>query len=124
MARGNTWWKIDCIFEAPSTQRCLRGSRAAQHFNEARVAMMIVGKVIRVRTRPPTSGEDCVASSCNWMKTASPRIPNTMDGTAARFEIFTSIRSVQTVLRRKFLKIDRGGNADGQATRHSTTIIM
>jgi hypothetical protein len=28
------------------------------------------------------------------MKVARPRIPKTMDGTAARFEIFTSIRSV------------------------------
>ncbi len=56
--------------------------------------MMIVGSVIRVSTRPPTMGADDGRWAI-WMNTARPRIPNTIDGTAARFEMFTSIRSVK-----------------------------
>jgi hypothetical protein len=56
--------------------------------------MMIVGSVISVSTSPPTSGADC-GRPAKLMNIARPRMPNTMDGTAARFEMFTSIRSVK-----------------------------
>ena len=58
--------------------------------------MMMVGKVIKVSTNPPTMGADC-GRCAKLMKIARPRIPNTMDGTAARLEMFTSIRSVTQV---------------------------
>ena len=60
---------------------------------EARVAMLIVGNVIRVMTSAPTIGADW-GRPAKLMKMARPRIPNTMEGTAARFEMFTSITSV------------------------------
>ena len=60
----------------------------------ARVAMMMVGRVISVSTSPPTIGEDC-GRPAKLMNTARPRIPKTIEGTAARFELFTSIRSVK-----------------------------
>jgi len=46
-------------------------------------------------------------------------MPNTIEGTAARFEIFTSIRSVKRFWG-EFLEIDRGGDADrqGQPQHH------
>ena len=55
---------------------------------------MIVGSVISVITSAPTSEDDC-GSPAKLMKIARPRMPKTMDGTAARFEMLTSIRSVQ-----------------------------
>ena len=62
-------------------------------FREARVEIMMVGKVIRVSTSPPTMGADC-GRPAKLMKIARPRIPNTMEGTAAKLEILTSIISV------------------------------
>ncbi len=59
----------------------------------ARLAMMIVGSVISVSTSPPTSGAER-GTPKNWMKTARPSRPKTMDGTAARLLMLTSIRSV------------------------------
>ena len=93
MARGSTWWNTACILEAP-TPRAASRMLGGTDFSEARVEMMMVGRVISVSTSPPTSGADC-GRWANWIKTASPRIPNTIDGTAARFEMLTSIRSVQ-----------------------------
>jgi hypothetical protein len=92
IASGNTWWNTACIFEAPTPSAASRmlGGTA---FSEARVEMMIVGSVISVSTSPPTIGADC-GKCMNWMNTARPKIPNTMEGTAARFEMFTSIKSV------------------------------
>ena len=46
------------------------------------------------RDTPPTSGADC-GKCMNWINTARPRMPKTMEGTAARFEMLTSIRSVK-----------------------------
>ena len=63
------------------------------HFREARPAMIIVGRVMRVSTRPPTSGAER-GSPKKFRNTARPSKPNTMDGTAARLLIFTSIISV------------------------------
>ena len=62
-------------------------------FSAARVAMMIVGSVISVSTRPPTIGAD-IGRCMKLMKKARPRMPKTIEGTAARFEMFTSITSV------------------------------
>ncbi len=55
--------------------------------------MMIVGSVISVKARPPTMDDD-TGSCMKLMKIARARIPNTIEGTAARFEMFTSIASV------------------------------
>ena len=57
----------------------------------------MVGSVISVRTSPPTMGADC-GSPAKLMKIARPRMPNTIDGTAARFEMFTSMKSVNLLL--------------------------
>ena len=117
IASGSTWWNTDCILEAPTPKAASRidGGTAA---SEARVEMMIVGSVISVRTRPPTSGADC-GKPANWMNTARPRIPNTMEGTAARFEMFTSIRVGPAVLGGEFLKVDGGGHPDGQRQKQN-----
>ena len=51
-----------------------RGIDGGTAFNAARVAMMMVGKVVSVRTRPPTR----LAERGRWaklMKTARPRRP-------------------------------------------------
>ena len=56
-ARGRTWWNTDCIFEAPTPNAASRIDGGTD-FSEARVEMMIVGKVIRVSTKPPTSGAE------------------------------------------------------------------
>ena len=53
----------------------------------------IVGKVIKVSTRPPTRGAD-LGIPKKFMNTARPSKPNTMDGTAARLLMFTSMKSV------------------------------
>jgi hypothetical protein len=59
--------------------------------------MMIVGRVIKVNTRPPTSGAERGRPK-KFRKTARPSSPKTMEGTAARLLILTSIRSVQRFL--------------------------
>ena len=56
--------------------------------------MMITGKVIRVSTNPPTSGDER-GMPMTLMNTASPSSPNTIEGTAARLLMLTSMRSVQ-----------------------------
>ena len=63
----------------------------------AREAIMITGSVNKVRTRPPTSGAER-GNDIQLMKTARPSSPKTIDGTAARLLIFTSIRSDQRFL--------------------------
>jgi hypothetical protein len=55
--------------------------------------MMTVGSVIKASTRPPTSEAER-GSPNRLMKIARPRMPNTIDGTAARLLMLTSIRSV------------------------------
>ena len=60
---------------------------------EARAAMITVGKVISVKHKPPTMGADC-GRSMKLINSDKPKIPNTIEGTAARFEMFISIKSV------------------------------
>jgi len=60
----------------------------------ARPAMMMTGRVIRLSTSPPTSGAERGRPK-KLMNTARPNKPNTMEGTAARLLMLTSIRSVQ-----------------------------
>ncbi len=63
----------------------------------ARAAMMMVGKVISASTMPPTKGAD--RGICRKLRnTASPNNPKTIEGTAARLLIFTSIISVMRFL--------------------------
>ncbi len=57
--------------------------------------MMTVGSVIKLKTKPPTSGADkgkCIQP----MKIAAPSRPNTIEGTAAKLLMLTSIMSVRT----------------------------
>ena len=62
-----------------------------------RLAMMMVGSVISVSTSPPTNGAERGRPK-KLRKTASPRRPKTIEGTAARLLMLTSIRSVQRFL--------------------------
>ena len=55
--------------------------------------MMMVGSVISVSTRPPTSEAER-GRPRKLMKTARPSRPKTIDGTAARLLMLTSMRSV------------------------------
>jgi hypothetical protein len=54
MASGSTWWNTICMREAPNPSAAERidGGTAA---SAARVAMMMVGSVIRDSVMPPTS---------------------------------------------------------------------
>jgi hypothetical protein len=56
--------------------------------------MMMVGSVIRVSTRAADQGAERGRPK-KLMKTARPSSPKTIDGTAARLLMLTSIRSVQ-----------------------------
>ena len=80
------------IFEAP-TPRAASRIEGGTAFSAARVEITMVGSVISVSVRPPTRGADC-GRCANWMKTARPRMPNTIDGTA-RLAMFTSMKSVK-----------------------------
>ncbi|MCY1444248.1 hypothetical protein D9M71_607070 [compost metagenome] len=54
---------------------------------------MTVGNVIKLKTKPPTNGADkgkCIQP----IKIAAPSKPNTIEGTAARLLMLTSIMSV------------------------------
>ena len=75
----------------PSAAERIDGGTAA---SAARVAMMIVGSVISVSTRPPTSGAER-GMPRKLMNTARPSRPKTIDGTAARLLMLTSMRSVK-----------------------------
>ena len=55
---------------------------------------MIVGKVINANTMPPTNGAERGRPK-KFRKTARPKRPNTMDGTAAKLLMLTSMMSVQ-----------------------------
>ena len=62
----------------------------------ARVATTMIGNVISVSVRPPTSGAERGRLK-KLRNTASPSRPNTIEGTAARLLMLTSIRSTQRV---------------------------
>ena len=85
-----------CIFEAP-TPRAASRIEGGTDLSEARLAMMIVGRVIRVSTRPPTREAER-GRFMKLRKTARPSSPKTIDGIAARLLMLTSIRSVQRFL--------------------------
>jgi hypothetical protein len=54
-------------------------------------AIMIVGRVISANTIPPTSGVERGRLK-KFKKIERPRSPNTIEGTAARLLILTSIK--------------------------------
>src|SRR5690606_26411794 len=60
----------------------------------ARLAIVTVGRVINVSTRPATTGAER-GKPKKLIKIARPKRPNTMDGTAARLLMFTSMMSIQ-----------------------------
>ena len=55
--------------------------------------IIIVGNVINAKTKPPAKGED-LGKPKKFKKIAKPSNPNTIEGTAARLLIFTSIKFV------------------------------
>ena len=66
-------------------------------------AIIIVGKVISDKTIPPTSGED-LGKSKYPKKIDSPSKPKTIDGTAAKLLMLTSIISDSLFLGATVLK--------------------
>ena len=82
-------------------------------FKDALAAMIMVGRVIKVRTSPPTIGVERGRPK-KFIKTARPKRPNMIEGTAARLLMLISIRSVSLLFGAKFLKVDGCGNADGK----------
>ena len=58
---------------------------------------MIVGKVIKDNVIPPTKGVD-LGKPNTASNTPRPSNPNTIDGTAAKLLILTSIKSVSLFL--------------------------
>ena len=75
----------------PSAASRIDGGTA---FSAAREAMMMVGSTISASTRPPTSGAERGRPK-KFRNTARPSRPKTIEGTAARLLMLTSIRSVQ-----------------------------
>ena len=67
----------------------IEGGTAAM---EERAAMITVGSVIRASTIPPTRGAER-GKPKKFKNTARPRRPKTIEGTAARLFIFTSMKS-------------------------------
>ena len=63
----------------------------------ALAVMMMVGNVISAKTKPPTKGAER-GNPKKLRKTARPKRPKTMDGTAAKLLMLTSIKSVQRFL--------------------------
>ena len=111
-ASGSTWWNTACIFEAPTPSAASRidGGTA---FSDARVEMMIVGRVISVRTSPPTSG--CGLRQVHELD-EHRQTEDTKDDGRHRGEV----RDIhldqigEAVLRCEFFEIDRRRNTDGQ----------
>ena len=64
----------------------------------ALLEIIIVGKVISVKTKPPTNGTER-GTPKKLMKTAKPNKPKIIDGTAARLLILTSIKLVHLLRR-------------------------
>ncbi len=93
MANGSTCWKTACTLEAP-TPRAASRIDGGTALRAARAAMMMVGRVIRVSTQAAVIGADR-GMPIRLMNMARPSRPKTMDGTAAKLLMLTSIRSVQ-----------------------------
>ena len=104
-----------CIFDAPRPKAAERidGGTA---FKAARVAMMIVGSVINVSTRPPTTAaERGHAGEVDEDRQAEQTID---DGGNRREVVDIDLDQIgQPVLRRKLLQIDRCRNADRKGKR-------
>jgi hypothetical protein len=80
---------------------------------------MTVGSVISDNTRPPTSDAER-GSPMKLMKTARPSRPNTIEGTAARLLIFTSMMSVSRFFGRELFQVGGGRDTD----RHGDQITI
>ncbi len=93
MASGRTWCVTVWMREAPMPSAACRIDGGTD-FRAARLAMIMVGSVISASTIPPTTGADR-GSPKKLRKTARPNKPKTIEGTAARLLMLTSIRSVQ-----------------------------
>ena len=90
-------------------------------FKDALQAIIIVGKVIKDKVIPPTKGVDLG----NWNtanKIPKPKRPNTIDGTAAKLLIFTSIKSVNLFLGANSSKYIAAKTATGKAIAKQTKI--
>ena len=90
-ASGTTWWNVAWIGLAPIPSAASRidGGTARK---EARDAIIIVGNVINDKTSPPTNGVD-LGRSKTFKSNAKPSNPKTIDGTAAKLLILTSINA-------------------------------
>ena len=62
-------------------------------FRAALLEIIIVGRVIKDKTIPPTSGAD-LGIPKKFKNIANPNKPNIIEGTAARLLIFTSTKSI------------------------------
>jgi len=93
MASGSTWPSTVCILDAPTPSAASR-IEGGTALIAARLEMMMVGRVIRVSTRPPSTGAER-GTSKKLMNTARPSRPKMIEGTAARLLILTSMKSVQ-----------------------------
>ena len=76
------------IFEKLNMQHEFQGHQAD------RLEIIIVGNVIRANTAPPAIGAD-LGMPNQFKSTANPSKPNTIEGTAAKLLMLTSIRSDQ-----------------------------
>src|SRR5690606_11795719 len=92
MASGSTWCKTTCILEAPMPSAASRMDGGTL-LMAARLEIMMVGRVIRVSTRPPTTGTERGMPN-RLMNTARPSRPKMIEGTAAKLLMLTSIKSV------------------------------
>ena len=93
IASGKTWCVMVCIFDAPTPRAASRMLGGTARI-EAREEIMMVGNVIKAKTMPPTNGIDRGIPNIT-INIASPMIPKTTDGTAARLLILISIISVK-----------------------------
>ena len=84
---------------------------------------MIVGKVIKDKTNPPTKGTD-LGIPKKLIKTARPRSPKIIDGTAAKLLILTSIKSVNLFLTAKFSKYIAVKTPTGKLRIRVTKIVI
>ena len=85
-------------------------------------AIIIVGSVINPKTRPPTKGADLGRPNVD-RNTERPSRPKTIDGTAARLFIFTSIKSVILPGLAKYSKYIEAITAKGKAKRIVTNKV-
>ena len=87
------------------------------------MAIIIVGKVIKDNTRPPTKGTD-LGIPKKFIKTARPNKPKIIDGTAARLFILTSIKSVIRFFIAKFSKYMAVKTPIGKLNNNVTVMVI